>query len=40
MKVRVRLSQVVTNMLLHIDPKHVCFVAERGTSAAVFDKAL
>ena len=30
--VHMRLNRVLTNMLVLIDPKHACFVEERGTS--------
>ncbi len=38
--VHMRLSRVVTGMLVQIDPKHTRFVKERGTSVVVLDKAL
>ena len=37
-KVHMRLSQVVTGMFVHIDPKHGRFVEERGTSVGVLNK--
>jgi hypothetical protein len=40
MKEHMRLSRVVTDMLVHIDPKHARFVEERGTSIVVLNKAL
>jgi hypothetical protein len=35
-----RLSRVVTGMLVYVDPEHARFVEERGTPVVVLDKAL
>ena len=39
-KVHMRLNRVLTDMLVLIDPKHACFVEERGTSLVKLNKAL
>jgi hypothetical protein len=39
-KVHMRLNQVLTDMLVQIDPKHARFVEDRGTSVVLLDKAL
>ena len=39
-KVHMRLNRVLNDMLVLIDPKHACFVEERGTSVVELDKAL
>ena len=39
-KLHMRLSRVLTDMLVLIDPTHACFVEERGTSVVELDKTL
>jgi hypothetical protein len=39
-KMYMRLNRVLTDTLAPIDPKHACFVEERGTSVVGLDKAL
>jgi hypothetical protein len=39
-KVHMCLNRVLADMLVLIDPKHACFVEERGTSVVELDKAL
>ena len=39
-KASTRLSHVVTDLLVHMEPKHVRLVEERGTSVAMLAKAL